>query len=378
VWACALWLLPLAAGVPALAGEAAAEARSVMRTLGDDTFAAGQRVRITQGSAGDAIVAGADLNLSGGIGGDAVAAGRRLTLRDTVGGDLYAAGGELRIEGSVNGNARVAGSRIELDPAAAIGGGMSVAGGEIEIDGRVGRYLQVAGGDTHINGSIGGDVEVRGGKLEIGPQAVIEGAVIFRGPAPPQVAAGAQVRGGVQHVQADGDGGDELRRGLRTAFGVGALFWLVGWLVVGCLLIAVWPRGTLAVTQAARTRPGRSLLAGLLVLVGAPVLVLILIVTLIGIPLGLLLLAAYLVWLPLGYLAAAATVGEWLLLRLRRGREPVVRERILAFCGVLVALFLMVRIPVAGGLLALLLLLAGMGSLVIALMVRRGRRTVTA
>lgn len=371
--ACLSLLLVAIAAVPKASGqERNGEQRVVTRVLGDDLFAAGQRLRVVQDSPGDAILAGAELDLDGAIGGDVVAAGRRVLLRSAVSGDLYAAGGELRIEGTIAGNARVAGGRVELEPEAEVAGAMSAAGNEVGIDGSIGSYLQIAAQKAWINGHVGGDVEVSGASLEIGPQAVIDGAVTFRGPAPAQVVDGAQVRGGVHHIARQGRGGDDMRRHLRTAFSVGAWLWLAGWLIVGCVLIAAAPGLTGAITQTVRKRPGWSVLGGVLVLIGAPLLGIVLMVTLVGIPLALLLLAAYLIWLPLGYLVAAATLGEWMALRLRAGHGSISRrDRILAFCGVLILLFLLVRIPVAGKLLGALVLLAGMGGLVLALFDRR-------
>lgn len=371
---CLLCLLAIVAAAPARADDAPGQ-KTVTHVIGDDVFTAGGRVRVTQPSAGDAIAAGSDLSITGAVGGDVVAVGRTVTLRSAIEGDVYAAGADVRIAGTVAGNARVAGARVELEPQAGVDGALSVAGREVDIGGRVGRYLQVAAGTTHLNGYIAGDVEVSGEQLDIGPDAVVDGAVRFRGPAPARVDAGAQVRGGVQHVPARSHGEAEVRGGIRKAFGAGAWLWLAGWLVAGCILIAALPGVTRGVAQAAHSRPGRSLLMGLLALFGVPVLVLILMVTLVGIPLGLLLLAVYLLWLLLGYLAAVLALGDGLLARLRAGREPAMRERILAFGAVLVVLFLLVRIPVLGALLVFLLLLAGMGSLAVAAL---GRRHATA
>lgn len=342
---------------------------SEVRVLGDDTFATGARVRLAQDSVGDVIAAGADLSLTGRVGGDAVVVGREIALRSSVDGDVYAAGGELRIEGMVAGNARVAGGRVELDAAGEVAGNMSAAGRTVRIDGRVGRYLQVAAGEARIDGRVGGDVEVTGRELHIGPQAVIDGMVTFRGPVPPEVESGAQVTGGVRHVKSDD--AEDIGEKVGWAIGVGALLWLLGWFIAGSILIAVCPRLTRSLTQAVRSRPWWSVLAGLLLLVGVPILIVILMVTVIGIPLGLVLLALYLVWLPLGFLIAAAALGDWLLLRLRRARESTTFLRILAFAGALILLAAVACIPVVGQIAVGLAWLAGMGSVATALANRR-------
>jgi hypothetical protein len=130
--------------------------------------------------------------------------------------------------------------------------------------------------------------------------------------------------------------------------------------------MAVWPGFARSVTDTATRRFGVSLLAGFLVLLAAPVTILMLCVSLIGIPLGLLVLCLYLVMLPLGYLASAAAIGDWLLPRMRKGAAIATRHRVFMLLGVLIALFIVTQVPFIGGLIGLLVILTGMGSLLLA------------
>jgi hypothetical protein len=124
------------------------------------------------------------------------------------------------------------------------------------------------------------------------------------------------------------------------------------------------------VSEVARHQLWLALLLGFAVLVCVPVALLFLMLTIIGIPLALLLLFVYLLLLPLGYLASAAAIGEWLLARLRSGAQLVARDRILMLIGVLIVLFLLTRVQFLGGALRFLLIIAGIGSLVIASVAR--------
>lgn len=361
------------AGTPILAGdEGDHERETVTRTLGDDRFSAGDDVALAGEIAGDAIAAGGEVTLDATVKGDSVLAGGRVFVRGSSQDDLYAAGGEVRISGHVTGNARIAGGQVEIERNGTVDGGVTMAGGRVRVDGRVGRYLQMAGGTLRLDGHVAGNVEAAGGELIVGPQAVVEGALTFRGPKPPRVAAGANIRDGVKHVP------DRKfsKRNLKAARGalVGlALFWMFGWFIVGAILMAVWPGFSGTVIDNATRRTGRSLLLGLAVLFLMPILIVMVAVTVVGIPLALLLIGLYFVLLPLGYVASAAAIGEWLLGRLRRGAAiagggSAIRtsHRVWMLLGVLVALFLLTRIPVLGAILCLLLVLAGMGSLLLA------------
>ena len=363
-------MLVAAAGTPSLAGEHGKE--TLTRRLGDDLFTTGADVRIGGDIAGDAIAAGGEVTLDGTVHGDTVVAGGQVSLRGSSADDLYAAGGEVRLSGHVTGNARIAGGEVDLDRNAAIDGGASVSGGRVRVDGRVGRYLQIAAGSTRLDGNVAGDVDVAGGELIVGPATVVEGALTFRGPKPPRVAEGAQIRGGVTHVPER-----RLGKNARGALIGVAILWLLGWCVVGAVLLALWPGFSRSVSENVTRRTGLALLVGLAVLIGSPALIVLTGITVIGLPLALLLLAIYLVLFPFGFLASAVAIGDWLLVRMRRGAEIATRHRVLTLFGVLVALFLLTRIPVLGGLLCLLLLLAGMGSLVLAA-VNRHRGAVTA
>ena len=332
------------------------------RTFGNDVFRAGSDVRVTDGSAGDAVLAGAWISTSGVVQGDEVVTGGKVDLGADVDGGLYAAGGHVRVDGKVGHNARIAAGHVEVGPDAQVQGGLSIGAGEVAVNGQVAKYLQVGAGSTRIDGHIGGNVDVASGELNVGPNAVIDGVLNYYGPQPATIASGASIRGGMHYVPRRHWGPAPRHRG----FGVGAWIWLAGWIVAGSTLLTLWPGFSHSVSEAARRQPGIALLVGFAVLVCVPVALLLLTVSIIGIPLALLLFCLYLLLVPLGYLAAAAAIGEWLLARMHRGAEILTRERILMLIAVLIVLFVLTRVPLLGGTLRFLLIIAGIGSLVIA------------
>lgn len=351
-----------------LAGTAvhAAERGALLR-IGSDVFRSGPEVRLGGAVAGDALVAGGRVQLDGNVGGDVAAAGGTVRLGGVIAEDVYAAGGDVTLDAEVRGSGRLAGGQVELTRQARVAEGLSVVGGQVRIDGAVGSYAQLAAGEVALNGRVDGDVQVAGGRLHIGPDAVVTGRVTFRGPQPASVAAGAQIAGGVVHVPARTA---PERQRLRTLLSVVALVWLVGWGLVGVLLLAAAPQGTRRITDTLRARPGAAALLGFALLVAVPAAIVLLAITLVGIPLALLLLCAYLLLLPIGYLAAVAAVGDALLPRLRGGREPTNAQRIGLFLLVLVLLFFLARVPYLGPLLVFIVLLAGVGAVALGVLPR--------
>ncbi len=351
------------------------EHETAARMFGDDLFMAGSDVRLTDGSPGDAILAGGWVSTAGAVHGDEVATGGRVDLDADVEGGLYAAGGRVRLDGKVGHNARIAGGHVNVGPEADVQGGLTIGGGEVEVNGRVGKYLQVGAGSTRIDGHVGGNVEVASGELSVGPGAVIEGALTYYGPQPASVASGAQIHGGTHYLERK----HWNRGGHRRGFGAAAWIWLAGWIIAGSILLALWPGFSRSVSEVGRNHPWMALLLGFAVLVCVPVALLFLIISIVGIPLALLLLFLYLLLLPLGYLASAAAIGEWLLSRMQHGAAVLTRQRILMLIGVLIVLFVLTRVPVLGGTLRFLLIIAGIGSLVIAGAMRhRAEQTATA
>jgi hypothetical protein len=357
-----LAVLSLGAMSPAIGAE-----RERLR-VGDDAFVAGDEALLTDDVSGDALLAGGEVFLDGTVGGDAVLTGGRIAIRGTVGQDVYAAGGRLLVSGRIGGSARIAGGEITITEGASIADGLSIAGGRIELDGHAGRYVQIAGGHVRINGRVDGDLTVRSGDLVVGPDAVIGGRLTYRGPHAARVSSSADVRGGVVNLP------EERRHGriLGRVAGFFSLVWLAGWAVVGVLLLALLPAATRTVTDTVRSRPGAAALLGLALLFAAPVVIALIAITILGIPLAILLIGVYFLLLPLGYLASVATIGDWAIPKVRSTSEATMPLRIGAFLLVLVVAWLVTRIPVLGGLIAGVLVIAGMGGLVLALTRRTG------
>jgi hypothetical protein len=352
-----------------------ANARDTATTMfGNDVFQAGSDVRLPDGSAGDAFLAGGWIATGGAVHGDEVATGGQLNLDADVDGGLYAAGGRVRLDAKVGRNARIAGGHVELGPKAQVQGGLTIGGGEVAVNGQVGKYLQVGAGHTRLDAHVAGNVDVASGELTVGPDAIIDGVLTYYGPQPAAIDSGAQIRGGTHYVARK----HWERAGHHRPFGAGAWIWLAGWIIAGSILLALWPGFAHTVGEVARRNPGLVLLLGFAVLICVPVALLCLMITIIGIPLALLLLFLYLLLLPVGYLAAAAALGEWLLSRSRGGAQPRPRDRILMLIAVLVVLFLLTRIPLLGPALRFVLIIAGIGSLVMASALRHRGETATA
>lgn len=357
-----LLVLATAAALPftSRAAEDVAEAR-----FANDRFVAGGSVRQSKPVEGDLFGVGGNFDLAAVVGGDAVLGGGDLRIRERVDQDLYAGGGSVRVESGVGHNARLAGGNVEVTPQGSIGGNLSVAGGTIEIRGPVGGYVQAAGGSVLVDAAVEGDVTVASGELELGPNARIGGRVLHRGSERIKRDPAAQVAGGVER-------GERLRsdarRSLRKASGVsGGWVWTLGLVALAALIAAAFPAGARRLGESLRGDPGMAFLLGFIALVCVPVAALLLMITIVGIPLALVLLLLYFLMLIVGYAAVAVVIGDAALARFRSADAARTGWRIGAAMLAMLVLALAGRIPLLGGLVIFVALLAGIGAIVLVL-----------
>jgi hypothetical protein len=338
---------------------------SVSHEFGSDYFAAGGLLNLTETVQGDAILAGGRVSTAGEVQGDLVAAAGELSVGGAIGDDLYAAGGNVQVDAIVNGNARVAGGDVTVGPATVVSGALSLTGGRMTFEGSAGEHLQAAGGSVRIDGEVQGDVEVRAEELVIGPGAHIGGKLVYRGPLPPEVPEGALIEGGVEfHERSVGRYLEDAEPQVHDAgHGVGTFLWLVGVFVAAALFLLLLPAFASEAAATVGRKPMQSLGLGLAILVCVPFVAVVLLITIVGIPLALLLMSLYLLVLFLGWVTAALFLAQRGLAALRPGRVTTRGWQLLALLLGLTALWLLKQIPLVGGLIGFVALLAGIGAL---------------
>jgi hypothetical protein len=339
---------------------------SIAQQFGSDYVGAGGMVNVTEPIAGDAFLAGGRVAIATEVQGDLVVAGGEVSLGGAVGDDLYGAGGSVQLDAIVTGNARLAGGDVTIGAATVVAGNVNLTGGRVQFDGNTHQDLHASGGSIRINGEVHGDAVVRAEELVVGPDARIGGRLVFRGPAEPEIAEGAVIVGGV----------DFERRSARRAFddtsghardallGVGSVLSFIGLFLAAALFLAMFPNFATSAAAVVGRKPLQSLGLGLAFVASVPFLGIVLLITVIGIPLALLLVPIYLLVLFLGWITVALFVAQRGLAVLRPGRPATLAVRLIALFLALVALWLLRQIPLVGGLIAFVALLAGIGAFV--------------
>ncbi|MEA2149220.1 MAG: hypothetical protein QOD69_1050, partial [Solirubrobacteraceae bacterium] len=225
-------------------------------------------------------------------------------------------------------------------------GDVVVADGDVTVRGTVDGALVVADGDVTIRGHVTGDVVTLAGTAILGRRAQVDGDLAY-GDKKPQVAPGAQVGGKVKKIDA-GHIGTGLAIGVWVAVTVSTL-------VLGLLLLLLFPKAADAVSRTFRARTGMAALAGVLTFLLLPILGVVLLITVVGIPLGVGLLLAVLPLYGLAYTASAFVIGR---LILKTSRIP-------AFLVGLLILRVLAIVPFLGPVVWTVATVLGLGTLVL-------------
>jgi hypothetical protein len=226
-------------------------------------------------------------------------------------------------------------------------GDVIVVDGDVTIRGRVTGDLVVVDGDVTIRGTVEGDVVAVAGLATLGRRGNVAGDLVYGDDKPVQ-APGSRVGGKVKKIKL-GDASIIAAIGLWIGFTISLL-------LLGLVLLALAPRAGEAVARTGRAKPAIAALVGLLAFFLLPAIAIAACVTVIGLPLGIVLLLLILPLYAIGYLSTALVVGR------------MIRKQglVLTFVIGLVILQLLTLIPIAGGILAFLAIVFGLGVLLLA------------
>jgi hypothetical protein len=228
------------------------------------------------------------------------------------------------------------------------------------------------GGNVTVDGVVEHDAVAVAGSVILGSKAVVGRNVVSVGGAIDK-AEGAVVRGDLTEVNIPGMS-SVLRsvswpswEELRWVFGVISFVAFVGFLALGLVIVAVFPKAVGLISAAVEDTPLRVSLWGLLGMLLIVPLAIFLAVSVVGIvliPLEIfIVVCAFLV----GYIAVAQLIGKKIATALKRPDQPMIWE---AFWGMII-LWVIGWVPVLGWLVKTVASLLGLGGAIAALLSAR-------
>ena len=408
-------LVPAAAAYDGRSGENVVIGKD--EVINDDLFVGGSTVTVDGTVNGDLIAAGETVTINGKVTGNVITAGSSVTVNGEVGQDLFAAAAAVTVGpgARIGHNAYTTGASVESQAGSQIGGSLLIGAGQGRVSGQITHDLLAGAGRLRLEGTVGRNAQLAvdtadagfSGRtwygpnmppmpyvpagLTFGPAAHVAGSLAYTSPQP--VAGVDSVSAQVTHTLPPQD--QQLSRELTqqqttSSYLFDAVRRLVALLLVGLLIAWLAPRWLTGPAEQLRSRPLPSLGLGLVGLVALPItwLVALGVIILVAVLFGLLSLGALTVLtllagfsgLALAAVAALLTLcylcqaigaylgGRWLLSRIRPAWNRKVYAPLLLG---LLSLGLLSAIPIAGGILQFLVVVAGLGAII--LVVFRGR-----
>lgn len=326
-----------------------------------DYFAFGPHVEVSGTVNGDVYAAGGEVLVDGTINGDLIVAGGKVTISGTVSQDARIAGGQVTLGGTIGRNVTVGGGDVQVTESASVRENLLVGGGNVQLAGQIGRDVRAGAGNVTLSNKIGGDLAVAAAAIRLTSKASVGKNVTYWSETHPSIDEKATVMGTVtKRPIPEAFKGEKVRRGVAGIKLVAGMVSFASTLLLGLLLLRIYPVFTLKAATTIQERPWISFGAGGAVLAGTPFLVLFCMATVLGIPIGLMLGALYLVTLYLGRVFVMLWVGQRIVRRL--SDSPSLSW---AFVTGLIVYSLVSLIPLIGKLATLFTLVAGLGALLI-------------
>ncbi|MDP2340932.1 MAG: hypothetical protein Q8O67_08245 [Deltaproteobacteria bacterium] len=327
-------------------------------TIEGNLYLSGGTILMHGNVLGDVVAAGGSIIIDGRVDGDVLAAGGEINIIGPVSGDVRAAGGQLSFQAPIGGDATAAGGDITIMND--VGGEALLAGGEALVSGNIAGSLAAATGQLRVNGRVGQGILMTGGALALGRSAVVVGDVHYPENATFQRDANARISGALVPTATS------MQQ--RTAAGVVfALQMIVGLFALGLLWLFLFRGFARRSLANLGTHPARTAGVGALALVVVPLalgLVFMLGVVLGGWWLALFGMSLFALALMLTFPLVALFVGKAALHRMRRTTRSDVWPMLFA----LIAFVLLMQIPVIGQLLAIAVVVFGLGALAITML----------
>lgn len=419
-----LFVLALSVFVPAASAYDGRGGERVVvgkdEVIDDDLFVGGSTVTVDGTVNGDLIAVAQTVTINGKVTGNLIAAGSGVIVNGEVGHDVFAAGAVVTIgpDAQIGYNAYTAGGSVESQAGSRVGGSLLIAAGQGLVAGQVTNDLLAGANRLRLESAVGRNAKIAVDAstasfspnsmyygpntpampfvqpgLTFGPEARIAGSLEYT--SPETVAAASSVSSEVTHSLPPQDqqlSHELAQRQSTSSYVFDAIRRLVALLLIGLLIAVLAPRWVTIPAGKLVSSPWPSLGVGLAGLIAAPITwfvafgVIVAIAVLFGLlSLGSLTGLTLLAGLPalgvafvaivfvLSYLCQAIVaylVGRWILGRV----QPEWNGKI--YAPVLTGLFilgLLFAVPVAGGVLQFVIVLAGLGAIILVVLQSRSK-----
>jgi cytoskeletal protein CcmA (bactofilin family) len=354
----------------------------------DDLYLAGNSIRFESQITGDLIGACQDFVYSGQSQGGVNWAARHINIIGPVAGSVRAFAQTIEINSIIGRNLIVFAQSVNLGPSTDIARDASLFGSQVSFEGKVSGKMKIDGERIKISGIVEGDLTINALELEVSPNTVINGRLIYKSPNEAKIPAGAVIQGEIKWLRQDKEAKSEKYHAFRSITSMIMGFMLINIIasiaifilslflgnivIIPLIYLSLIASGliTLGLTKNKATkcvaimkeRPWVSIGLGFVIMLIFPLAIGLTIITLIGIPIAVLILFGCGILMFLGAIYTALYIGS-LLCKLAgiKKQEP-------SLVCLLLGIFTLTSaslIPVLGILVILVTLMFGLGATVL-------------
>jgi len=277
-------------------------------------------------------------------------------LIDTpVDDDIFAAGSVMNINAPVKSITAVGGTININEP---VKGDVFVAGGQIHVNSDVGGKLVVAGGNVLIGGNVGTNLVAAGAQVDILPGKIINQDALIAGK---RVTNAGKINGSLtvssnlfsntgsarKVVYKKVEDRKEERNENREMFNAFGLLTMLGYFVLGLILVRYLPGLFIAVDREVRDSPVLKMLIGFVLIIASFIAILLVALTIVGLPIALISALLFAAALMLTGIFMSYSLGKWI------GERLKLKYGVLALFVVgFVVLNILFMLPFVGGLIS--------------------------
>lgn len=324
-----------------------------------DLHLVGRNIIVDANTTGDLVLAGETILSNGEVENSLFIAGGTVTVRSHVLHHVRIAGGTVTLSGKVDGDVYIAGGDVTFAETAEIGGGVYVASGTLKVAGKVNGELRVGSGTVVIDGSVGSTI-LYGEDISLTRKARVNGNFDYHSSKTANIDPAAVITGKTTYTKYVGSQFDKYGILFGSFLTLGYLLRIIGAIVLGWLLISLWPRTSRKIIDFAFGSPLPSIGYGFLTLIGVLFAVMVLFFTIVGTGVASMLFALWLVALMVGSIFGKILLGSWLYRMFKR--EAGYQLNVGTVSLGVVAGSILIFIPVIGPFVVFVLYLLGVGS----------------
>lgn len=288
-----------------------------------DYYFQGDTLEVAGEIEGDLLVLVGEVTVTGTVKGDLLGVvWEKLTVNGSVAGNLRVAANQLEVNGTVGKTLTTAALKAKINPSARIGEGLMGLCYQLGFHGAVNGPARLTGyAETTVGGTINGPLQIRGVPVTWLKTARVEGDVDdYTGVTDTSRSSTATINGEYRIHENP----EAMSRVFKASL-LFSLMWFMGNILIGLIIYKLFPRTSWQITEPSAVNFRRCLKAGLLGVLGIPLLFVILILTQVGIPLAILLILFYIVLMLFSNVLLYLWVGRLIFLksRLNVRRHPV-------------------------------------------------------